>query len=376
VAEGGLFAQPADPVTRGQFEAEVRARLLPAGGSPATAPFLYDLLLYGATVPDPPDYVLSAAEAARLAQVTAHYRARNDRAEYSEGRIGFAPLQFFAGTGFDPLAVPRVRVEYLNPAPIQWYHLASWYNGGAFIDYSGPFTEYQPGERTDEYWFGVPLRADGYGFRGATSMFLGVADFEDTGKHLGYWFEFNDPPAAEQALRLYRNGRLLASSPEPFLQVDVPEARATYRMERDMDVGGLMRLANVSRTRWWFTSRAPANPDKQFEPLPILSVDYQAAPLGGRNGAVAGRPVTVDLEVARQEGAQPSRVVATHLWFSTDDGGNWARVRLRRLGPGRYQGVLPGAALDAGTYVSLRTWARDAGGSRIHQTLLRSFPVR
>jgi hypothetical protein len=221
----------------------------------------------------------------------------------------------------------------------------------------------------------VPLRADGYGFRGATSMFLGVADFEDTGKHLGYWFEFNDPPA-EQALRLYRNGRLLASSPEPFLQVDVPEAGATYRMERDMDVGGLMRLANVSRTRWWFTSRAPANPDEPFEPLPILSVDYQAAPLGGRNGAVAGRPVTVDLEVARQEGAKPSRVVATHLWFSTDDGDNWAKVRLRRLGPGRHQGVLPGAALDAGTYVSLRTWARDAGGGRIHQTLLRSFPVR
>jgi hypothetical protein len=26
--------------------------------------------------------------------------------------------------------------------------------------------------------------------------------------------------------------------------------------------------------------------------------------------------------------------------------------------------------------VSLRAWARDAGNSRIHQTLLRAFPVR
>jgi hypothetical protein len=38
--------------------------------------------------------------------------------------------------------------------------------------------------------------------------------------------------------------------------------------------------------------------------------------------------------------------------------------------------VLPAAALHPGTYVSLRTVARDAGGSRIDQTLLRSFPVR
>jgi hypothetical protein len=38
-------------------------------------------------------------------------------------------------------------------------------------------------------------------------------------------------------------------------------------------------------------------------------------------------------------------VVATYLWFSTDDGGSWTRVRLRRLGPGRYQWVLPGARL-------------------------------
>jgi hypothetical protein len=69
-------------------------------------------------------------------------------------------------------------------------------------------------------------------------------------------------------------------------------------------------------------------------------------------------------------------VVATYLWFSTDDGGSWTRVRLRRLGPGRYQGVLPGAKLTSGSLVSLRAWAQDAGNSRIRQVLVRAFPVR
>jgi hypothetical protein len=103
--------------------------------------------------------------------------------------------------------------------------------------------------------------------------------------------------------------------------------------------------------------------------LPLLSVDYRAAPLGGRNGAVAGQAVTLDLAVARQEGAEASEVVATNLWFSTNDGDRWRRVRLRQTGPGHYQGTLPGSRLRSGDWVSLRTWARDAGGGRIHQTL-------
>jgi hypothetical protein len=38
--------------------------------------------------------------------------------------------------------------------------------------------------------------------------------------------------------------------------------------------------------------------------------------------------------------------------------------------------VIPGSRLRSGTWVSLRTWARDAGDSRVHQTLIRAFPVR
>ena len=54
----------------------------------------------------------------------------------------------------------------------------------------------------------------------------------------------------------------------------------------------------------------------------------------------------------------------------------WRKVGLKRIGAGHYRGVLQGSSLRSGTYVSLRTWARDATNSRIDQTLVRAFPVR
>ena len=86
-------------------------------------------------------------------------------------------------------------------------------------------------------------------------MFVAVADLRDTGGHDGWPWEWSEDPVATQALRLYRDDRLLASATEPFLQVAVPAGAARYRLERDLDLDGLTRLANVSRTRWWSTPR-------------------------------------------------------------------------------------------------------------------------
>jgi hypothetical protein len=155
----------------------------------------------------------------------------------------------------------------------------------------------------------------------------------------------------------------------------VPAARAEYRLERDLNLNGLTRLADVSRTRWWFLSASPGGADP-YAVLPLLDVDYQATALGGRNGAVAGRPVTIDLQIARQEGAPPSEVVAASLQLSTNDGATWSQIQLEQVEAGHYRGVLPGSRLHAGTWVSLRTTARDASNSRVAQALIRAFPVR
>ena len=96
----------------------------------------------------------------------------------------------------------------------------------------------------------------------------------------------------------------------------------------------------------------------------------------GTNIAGGGRPVTVDLHIARQEGAPASEVVAATLQLSTDDGTTWKEIRLQRVEAGHYSGVLPGSRLHAGTWVSLRTTARDAANSRVARALIRAFPVR
>ena len=373
-AASGLFAEPTDPVRVGQFEMELRIRLLPAGtSSPATASTLYDLLLFGGRVPDPPRWVVDGT--GELARITARYRSLNDNAEYQDVRVGFAPLQFFAGGSYESVAVPRTRYEYVSPGPVFWFHDAIWYRGAAFIDFLGPWADpYQPGQRTEERWFWAPLHAYGYGDRTATELFAGVADLRDTGDHNGYPWEWSEPPVADQSFRLYRDGQLIGRARDPFLQVSVPATRAQYRIERDLNLKDLTRLANVSRTRWWFTSASPGQ--DTYAVLPILDVDYQVAPLGGRNGAVAGRPVTVDLRIARQEGAPPGEVVAATLQLSTNDGATWKEIELERVGAGHYRGVLPGSRLRAGTWVSLRTTARDASNNRVAQALIRAFPVR
>jgi hypothetical protein len=247
--------------------------------------------------------------------------------------------------------VPRTRVEYISPAPILWLHDAIWYRGEAFIDFLGPaFVPYQSGQRTDEWWFGAPLHAQGYGDRGADWMFVGAADLRDTGGHNGYPWEFSEDPVATRAFRLYRNGRLVASAQDPFMEARVPVTRAQYRLERDLDLDGLTRLANRSRTRWWFLSAAPAGQDP-YAILPLLTVDYQAAPLGGRNGAVAGQPVTIDLRVARQEGAKASPVVARTCGSRPTTGPPGARWACARSNPATTGASCPapGSAPAAGS---------------------------
>jgi subtilisin family serine protease len=374
-AGNGLFAEPTDPVRVGQFEVELRIRLLPAGTtSSATASTLYDLLLFGGRVPDPPRWVVDGT--GELARITARYRSLNDNAEYSDVRVGFAPLQFFSGGGYESIAVPRTRIEYVSAAPVFWFHDASWYRGEAFIDFLGPWADpYQPGQQLEERWFWAPLHAYGYGDRSASSMFVGTADLRDTGDHNGYPWSWSDDPAFAQAFRLYRNGELIGRATDPFLQVSVPATRAQYRLERDLDLTGVTGLAKVSRTRWWFNSASPGGQDP-YAVLPILDVEYQAAPLGGRNGAVAGRPVTIDLRLARQEGAPPGEIAAATLQLSTNDGATWKAIPLAQVEAGHYRGVLPGSRLHAGTWVSLRTTGRDATNSRVAQALIRAFPVR
>jgi hypothetical protein len=207
-------------------------------------------------------------------------------------------------------------------------------------------------------------------------MWAGFDDLHDSDGHNGFLSVWSDDVPLRERIRLYRDGQLLADVASSYTDlVEVGQGEARFRLERDFDASALLSIASPARSVWEFTSAGTGEPE-DFQDLPLLEIDYRAAPLGGRNGAVAGQPVTVDLDVHRREGAPASEVVAANLSFSTDGGTKWIRVALRQLGPGRYQAVLPGGAMVAGRTVGLRASVRDADDGRLQQTLLRAFPIR
>jgi hypothetical protein len=272
-----------------------------------------------------------------------------------------------------------VRVEYLSPAPVRWGQEVFRFSRDPEVDvdlFELPYAPYDAGERQDRTWYGAPFRPGFGAQRDLTTMWAGFDDFNDSDGHFGFLIPWSDDAPIRERVRLFRNGRQLVDVAASFTGlVEVGEAEARYRLERDYDASALLSMATPARSRWWFTSAGSGEPE-DFRALPLLEIDYAAAQLGGRNGAVAGRPVAIDLGCAPPAGAPASEVLAAYLWFSTDEGGHWTQADLRRLGPGRYQTALPAGALRSGRFISLRAFARDADNSRIQQTLLRAFPVR
>jgi hypothetical protein len=246
-------------------------------------------------------------------------------------------------------------------------------NGDVYADlYELPYAPYDAGERQDRTWYGAPFRPDFGAQRDLTSMWAGFNDLHDSDGHSGFLSGWIDLPIDER-IRLYRDGQLLADVASSFVdRVEVGQAEARYRLERDFDATNVLSIASPARSVWEFTSAGSGQPG-DYQNLPLLEIAYRATPLGGRNGAVAGQPVTVELDVRRREGGAAE---VTSLSFSTDGGTKWIRVALTELGEGRYRAVLPGGAMVSGRTVGLRASARDTGGGRLDQTLLRAFPIR
>jgi Subtilase family len=375
-----VFAEPMGPATAGRFEPSARWRLMDAAAPDlGHSPFLYDLIFYGPTIPGPPAWRVTPADHGRLARVVNHFKTMNDAADYQELRFGFAPLQEFGVLSPEPVFAPRARVEYLSPDPVRWGQEVFRFSPNFDVDvdlYELPYAPYGAGERQDRTWYGAPFRPGFGAQRDLTTMWAGFDDLHDSDGHNGFLSVWSDDVPLRERIRLYRDGQLLADVASSYTDlVEVGQGEARYRLERDFDASALLSIASPARSVWEFTSAGTGEPE-DFQHLPLLEIDYRAAPLGGRNGAVAGQPVTVDLDVHRREGTPASEVVTANLSFSTDGGTKWIRVPLRRLGPGRYQAVLPGGAMVAGRTVGLRASVRDADDGRLQQTLLRAFPIR
>jgi hypothetical protein len=169
----------------------------------------------------------------------------------------------------------------------------------------------RPREHRARTWLGAPLRPDAFGVRFADLIYLDLG-WNDTAGHPGRYYRSDG--SSSQAMRLYRNGRLLADWSDQDGSVVVPEARARYRLERDVDARGSFALATSDRTRWWFRSAAPV---EDFSPLPLLDLDYTLAGLGARNRLARGRPASsppVAVSVSGPRAVTPEPAPAARPW--------------------------------------------------------------
>jgi hypothetical protein len=377
LAEGGARIQPTAKATVGVAAGEAIWRLIsPRATGAGDSPFLYDLLFRGPRFPNPPAYHLNTAGVARLARVANNFRSLDDQqpVDYQEDRLCVAPEDEFGSATSEPLTAPSRRVEFVSPDPVTCEQdvFRATDNGG-IVELFGNFASYPKGARLRDTWFGAPLKAEALVERDPTNMLVAVNDFFDSAEHGGDLFEFNDPPLATTRLRLIRNHKLLLDTSDSFGFLEVPKGKARFQLVRDLKAPMFLTIASESHTTWSFTSAAPAS-DAVDPALPQLS--YGSA-LDQVNTAPAGRALRVDLRGFHLPGTTPSsRVTRAKLWFSTDDGQHWTRVRLRALGNGHFRGTLPGRALTAASFVSLRATARDRAGATIDQTLIRSFTIR
>jgi subtilisin family serine protease len=376
LSQRGVGIQPTARATIGVAAGEAIWRLISPGATAAgDSPFLYDLLFRGPRFPSPPAYHLSASGVARLARVDNHFRSLDDQqpVDYQETRLCIAPQDEFGFAAFEELTVPSERIEFVSPTPVICEQdLFRFTENGGELDLFGRFAPYPKGAHLRDTWFGAPLRPEAFAERDGTSMLVFVDDFFDSREHAGAFFDWNEPPLASTRLRLLRNQKVLLDTADPFGMVEVGKGKARFNLVRDLSAPMFFTVAPESHTTWGFTS-APAG--GVVDPA-LLQLRY-GVQLDRMNTAPAGKALNVELTGFHLAGTTSSTMVTgAKLWFSTDDGRTWRKVELHALGNGRFRGTLPGSALRAGGFVSLRATAKDRAGATIEQKLIRSFAIR
>jgi hypothetical protein len=172
-------------------------------------------------------------------------------------------------------------------------------------------------------------------------------------------------PPLEGRHTLSRDGTVLGTGEGRAVDFPMPADGGSYTLtyEQTAQAPYLQR----SSTSWTFRSAAPRDPAVIAMLIPLLVIDYRL-PLDTQN-RLTGDVATVG--VSQVAGVEQQRVRRFRVWTSIDDGANWTPTQVRRLSEGTYEVHLPSVA--AGTGVSLRVDASDAGGSRIDQTLLDAY---
>ncbi|MBA9002446.1 S8 family peptidase [Thermomonospora cellulosilytica] len=363
-----IYVQPTEEVTTGTFEAFAGFRLTAPGE-------VYDLVrAFGDRFPEDPAYTVTPAERGRLARVDQRFAAFDGDATRQMGhkRYGHHEAGIFLVEASSEVRPGTTRTDYLSPGAL-WTEVGSPGMVEDMVDQL-PFREVSPGGRESFTWGRQPVRPGPYSrlfgslsecerwqstrTRGVLRVALVPLQTRVDGFDCGF---FEEDPLTHR-LALYANGEKIAEHTAPAGEFSVPEKKARYRLEYDVDASKILPVSVRTSTAWSFTSKAPS--DHSSVLLPLLLVDYDLA-LDLHNRPVPGKE---SVFTVAPYGGGSSRVTSFKLWTSTDDGATWTKVTARALGDGRYA-----AALPATGNVSLRVLASDDRGSVIDQRIIRAY---
>ncbi|WP_225796448.1 S8 family serine peptidase [Streptomyces aculeolatus] len=373
VADGRVFLQPTGPVDSGTVAFETRWRLEATGPARGRQADLYELVLGGEEVADPPVYDVSRAEARRLARLTPDYRSLHGRPDrYVETRFTYTDRIHASYAMSEPLDVPQRRTELVTAGPeVRWSHCVT--APPAQISLCDRMTSYEQGERRSPAWFrGVaPAVVAGNHYGSSLSV---PADLSD-GEHSGQ--EPTDGAFGDETLRLYRNGTEVQARAPGSSYFDVPPEPAAFRLEHTANPDtSRLPIGSRTRTSWTFPSQGP-EPGRSATHPRLLTVDHRP-PTRDDGSLRAGVPLVLEARLVSSEtpGDWRKEKGTLRLWVSTDAGGRWHRMLAVPMPDGSVKAVAPGVRLRAGDSVSVRVAGSAAEGRTVDQTIVDAYPVR
>jgi hypothetical protein len=314
------------------------------------------------------------------------YRSQVERWVAGDVRHGYPPWSNFSFDGARNFTVPFERDEYVAAGDgVRWFHVG-YGSMEPFPDFVFMCEQqglrdvfYEPATRRAETWFGQPQHPNV--IRTYTGSDIGDPVLREGNTLRGFVPAHVDPAGRwgiqdsrtdDAPFRLFENNRLIAEGQGFWNFYPLGDQPATYRAELEFTRNApFWELSTHTETTWTFAS-APS-PSGGTEVVPLLVVDYDLGELDVRNESRRARQ-QIRLHAHRQPGAPTAAITSFALWVSYDDGATWENLRTTPLGDGHYSARVTNP--QTAEHVSLRVEARDSGGSRIDQTIIRAYGLK
>ncbi len=187
-----------------------------------------------------------------------------------------------------------------------------------------------------------------------------------------------DTGADSQSAKLFRDGRLVASTDGLFGHLDVgglPAHETTFKLVSTLDRSSISRLSSKVEKVWTFRTSASTS-DEQW--LPILGVGF-APEVNDRNvtprRAVTTLPVRIRAPYKRYDPDETvlAGIKKVTIEYQAGSGAPWLPAKVVRKAPGKYVATFP---TPGGDSLSLRATVVDAGGNITEQTVTDAMRYR